>query len=92
MTIALSIVSLVFAVAVLVYAVHVAVVFQRFNDGIKDWAQSLDASTQEAINRSARNILRELDARISEVNNKQENIGQDEEKVPDVEVSQSETE
>lgn len=61
----LAIVAIVCGVTALVYGVHVAVVFQRFNDGIKDWAQALDASTQEAINRSARNILRELDDRFS---------------------------
>lgn len=55
-------------VAALVYGIHVAVVFQRFNDGIKDWANALDVSTKDAIDRSARQILRELDQKISEAN------------------------
>ena len=62
----ISIVAIVLAVASLVYGIHVAVVFQRFNDGIKDWANSLDKSTKDAIDRSARQILRELDERLNE--------------------------
>lgn len=73
----LSIISIVLAVCAIVYCGHCAIVFQRFNDGIKDWAQSLDDSTRDAIDRSARNILRELDERISEqkeqIKNNEEN-------------------
>lgn len=61
----LAVCGLLCGIAALVYGIHVAVVFQRFNDGIKDWAQALDFSTREAIDRSARNLLRELDERIS---------------------------
>ena len=57
----ISIVAIVLAVAALVYTGHLAIVYQRFNDGIKDWAENLDNSTKDAINRSAREILRELD-------------------------------
>jgi uncharacterized protein YoxC len=57
----LSIIAIVLAVAALFYGIHVAIVFQRFNDGIKDWANALDKSTKDAIDRSARQILRELD-------------------------------
>ena len=64
----LSIISIVLSVTAIVYSAHVAVVYQRFNDGIKDWANALDASTKEAIDRSAREILRELDEKISEAN------------------------
>lgn len=61
----LSILGIVLATVSLVYSIHVAVVFQRFNDGIKDWAVKLDDSTNIAINRAARNILKELDEKIS---------------------------
>lgn len=64
----LSIIAIVLAVAALVYTGHLAIVYQRFNDGIKDWAENLDNSTKDAIDRSAREILRELDQRISEAN------------------------
>lgn len=60
-----SIIAIVLAVVAIVYGVRVALVFQRFNDGIKDWAEKLDDSTNAAINRAARNILRELDEKIS---------------------------
>ena len=63
-----SIVAIVLAVAALVYTGHLAIVYQRFNDGIKDWAENLDNSTKDAIDRSARQILRELDEKISEAN------------------------
>lgn len=62
----ISILSIVLAVAAIVYSGHVAIVYQRFNDQIKAWSENLDASTKDAIDRSARNILRELDAMISE--------------------------
>ena len=68
LAIVLGSLGLLCGVAALVYGIHVAVVFQRFNDGIKDWANSLDESTKEAIDRSARQILRELDEKISESN------------------------
>lgn len=48
------------------YCIHVAVVYQRFNDGIKDWANALDESTRSAIDRQAMEILRQLDERITE--------------------------
>ena len=64
----LSIVAIVLAVVAIGYAAHCAITFQRFNDGIKDWAENLDNSTKDAINRSAREILRELDEKISEAN------------------------
>lgn len=68
LAIVLGSLGLLCGVAALVYGIHVAVVFQRFNDGIKDWANALDVSTKEAIDRSARQILRELDEKISEAN------------------------
>lgn len=68
----LSIISIVLAVVAIGYAFHCAVVFQRFNDGIKEWAYSLDESTRAAIDLSARQILRELDERISEANREEE--------------------
>ena len=70
----LSIFSIVLAVAALVYTGHCAIVFQRFNDGIKQWAESLDDSTRDAIERSARNILRELDEKISSMNEENDNL------------------
>ena len=62
----ISIVAIVLAVAALVYTGHLAIVYQRFNDGIKDWANALDESTRAAIDRQAMEILRELDDRFSE--------------------------
>lgn len=64
----ISIVAIVLSVAALVYTGHLAIVYQRFNDGIKDWAENLDNSTKDAIDRSARQLLRELDQKISEAN------------------------
>lgn len=62
----LSIIAIVLAVLAIGYSAHCAITFQRFNDQIKSWSENLDASTKDAIDRSARNILRELDAKISE--------------------------
>lgn len=68
----LSVAAMLMAVAGLIYAGHCAIVFQRFNDGIKDWASKLDDNTNAAINRAARNILKELDERISQQNEENE--------------------
>lgn len=54
------------ALCAFAYCIHVAVVYQRFNDGIKDWANALDESTRSAIDRQAMEILRQLDQRIIE--------------------------
>lgn len=62
----LSIVAIVLAVLAIVYSGHVAIVYQKFNDQIKSWSENLDASMTEAINRASRNILRELDQKITE--------------------------
>lgn len=63
--IVLSIISLVISLVVLAFGIHIAVVFQRFNDGIKDWSQSLNDSTYYAINAAARRILSEVDEKVS---------------------------
>ncbi len=73
-TMILSITAIVLTVAALVYTGHLAIVYQRFNDGIKDWANALDESTKEAIDRSARQLLRELDEKISEGNQEETNV------------------
>jgi hypothetical protein len=62
------------ALCAFVYCIHVSVVYHRFNEGIKEWAENLDNSTKDAINRSAREILRELDERISEANLSEETV------------------
>ena len=62
----LSIIAIVLAVAAIVYSGHVAIVFQRFNDGIKDWAEALDDSTKKAIFSASRGLLREFDEKITE--------------------------
>lgn len=64
----ISILAFVLALVCLVYSIHVAVVFNRFNDGIKDWAYSLDISTNAAIQRSALDLLRQMDEKITEQN------------------------
>ena len=69
----LSIISIVLSVTAIVYSVHVAVVYHRFNEGIKEWANALDASTKDALDRSARQILRELDEHITQMNEMNEN-------------------
>lgn len=61
----LSITAIALAVVAIAFAAHVAVVYQRFNDGIKEWAQALDDSSRAAIDRQAMAILRELDQRIT---------------------------
>lgn len=62
----LSIIAIVLAVVAIGYAAHCAITFQRFNDQIKSWSENIDASTKDAIERSARQILRELDEKITE--------------------------
>ncbi len=69
----LSVAAMFMAVAGLIYAGHVAIVYHRFNEGIKEWANALDASTKDAIDRSARQILRELDESITQMNEMNEN-------------------
>ena len=61
----LPIISLAISLVVVLYCGHVAIVFQRFNDGVRDWSRELDRTTKDAIDRSARNLLRELDEKIS---------------------------
>lgn len=79
MNMILSILGIVLATVSIGYSIHVAVVFQRFNDGIKDWAAKLDDSTAMAIDRAARNILRELDEKISaEKENSDNNLNETE--------------
>lgn len=76
-SIIISVVALVVAVASLAYSVKVALVYHRFNEGIKDWAYRLDESAKDAINRSSREILRELDSRLTaerETNNEEKII------------------
>lgn len=65
-SIIISVVALVLAVAALAYSVKVALVYHRFNEQIKDWAYRLDESAKDAINRSSREILRELDSKLTE--------------------------
>ena len=67
----MSILAIVLAVLAIVYSGHVAIVYQRFNDQIKSWSENLDASTKDAIERSARQILRELDEKITEEKQKE---------------------
>lgn len=82
---ALSIISIVLSLAAIVYSVHLAVVYNRFNDGIKDWANALDESTRFAIDQQAMRILQEMDERITSQKNQENqenqellNINQDE--------------
>jgi Na+-translocating ferredoxin:NAD+ oxidoreductase RnfG subunit len=67
----MSILAIVLAVLAIVYSGHVAIVYQRFNDQIKSWSENIDASTKDAIERSARQILRELDEKITEEKQKE---------------------
>lgn len=69
----ISILGFVLSLTAIVYSVHVAVVYHRFNEGIKEWANALDASTKDAIDRSARQILRELDEHITQMKEMSEN-------------------
>lgn len=62
----ISIIAIVLAVVAIGYSAHCAITFQRFNDQIKSWCENLDASTKDAIERSARQILRDLDEKITE--------------------------
>ena len=64
----ISIVAIVLALVAIGFTGHLAIVYQRFNDGIKDWAESIDSTTNAAIQRAARQILKELDEKISEAN------------------------
>lgn len=63
----LSVISIMLAVLAIGYAAHVAVVYQRFNDGIKDWAKALDESARAAIDRQSMVILKELDDKLTDL-------------------------
>jgi hypothetical protein len=80
MVLTISIISAVFSALVLAYAVHLSVVYHRFNEGIKSWAETLDDSTRDAINRAARDILRQLDEQISAQSEEQNKESNEEEK------------
>lgn len=64
----LAIVGIFLSVVCLIYAIHISVVYATFNRNIKRWSEELDDATQQSINRAARNILRELDNKITEYN------------------------
>ena len=68
-----AIVSITLSVLCLLYAIHVSIIYNTFNKNIKSWAESLDEATQEAIDRSARRILRHMDERITEQNEQLKN-------------------
>lgn len=71
-SIIISAVALVLSVAVLVYCVKLMVVYHRFNEQIVDWASGLDKKMIMSIDSAARDILRDLDSRVSgEENNEQ---------------------
>lgn len=76
----LCIISLILSIGVLAYGIHMAVIFQRFNDSVKSWSESLDNSMREALGVAARNLLREFDKKITETNL---NNLEDEERVED---------
>ena len=62
----LSVVALVLALVSFLYGFKVALVYHRFNEQIKSWAESLDDNISRAIGIASRRILLDLDARISE--------------------------
>lgn len=61
--------GLVSGLSALLYSIHVAVVYDTFNKNVKAWSESLDESTNAAINRSAYMILKKLDDSITENKN-----------------------
>lgn len=63
--ITLAIVSLIISVACIIYSAHLSIIFNTFNKNIKNWSLELDNSTRDAINMSARDILRELDEKVN---------------------------
>lgn len=58
--------ALIFSVLALAVGVTCTIAYDNFNKAIKDWASELDSTTREAIDRSARQILRDLDNEISQ--------------------------
>lgn len=74
----LSIVAVVFALFSFLYGFKVALVYHRFNEQIKEWAESLDDNITRAVGVASRRILLDLDARITEDNNN-EKIDEDDE-------------
>lgn len=65
----ISLVSLLVSLSVLGYCLKLTIVYHRFNEQIKTWAESLDDQMMDSINLAARKILTELDARITDNNN-----------------------
>ena len=74
----MSIVAVVFALFSFLYGFKVALVYHRFNEQIKEWAESLDDNITRAVGVASRRILLDLDARITEDNNN-EKIDEDDE-------------
>ena len=80
MEITLAIVGIFLSVVCLIYAIHISVVYTTFNRNIKEWSKELDDATTESINRAARNILRELDRKITEYNETGDYVNNEKEK------------
>lgn len=70
----LSIISLILSISCLIYTGHCSIIFHRFNDSIKDWAKNLDDQMMYSINLAARTILRDLDSKISDINNENNDL------------------
>lgn len=68
----LGIVSIFLSFVCILYTIHVSIVYSTFNKNVKTWSENLDNSTRDTINRVARNIIRDLDKKISDLNEKKE--------------------
>lgn len=67
----LCICSFVLALVSIAFTWHLSIVYNRFNNQIKDWALKLDESTKSSIELAARQILRQALSEIDSVPNPQ---------------------
>lgn len=62
------IVSLSLSLAAIGFSLHLSVTYRKFNDSVSKWSQELDAEMRDSIARASRQLLREMDSKISNLN------------------------
>lgn len=67
----LCICAFILALVSIAFTWHLSIVYNRFNNQIKDWALKLDEATRAAIELSARQIIRQVLSESDSVTNPQ---------------------
>lgn len=62
----LMVIMFVLCLVCLGWTIHCSVTYYRFSESIKQWAIELDNSMKDALERAARKLLMDMDARIEE--------------------------